>query len=281
MINCSCGRSVLKKGLNRHLKTPAHLKGLGAEEPNDNIEMEIDEGSVETEHLLEDEDYGIEDLNENDDYLADFGNDKFEKEVTKDELAEIKRETSILREKQKLDALKNKESKKFKKDIKEVKEDDDDIFSKDGSLLLGSEKRFLLAKVLQYKSIFKKELCKFKIKKTASCEEMKKYIEEMEIIVSIDSTEAFVMDGIYSALQMVEGVSSNTQLYDISGLSNILRSNLQFQSVCKQLYVKYGTFARCPPEGQLVFIVATSAYICRSVNLKRKQHERQHMGQPV
>ena len=271
MINCSCGRSVLKKGLNRHLKTPAHLKGLGAEEPNDNIEMEIDEGSVETEHLLEDEDYGIEDLNENDDYLADFGNDKFEKEVTKDELAEVKRETSILREKQKLDALKNKESKKFKKDIKEVKEDDDDIFSKEGSELLGSEKRIFLKKIQQYKFLFKNELKGFKIKKNATNDELKAYITECEAIVSLDGTEQFVLDGLYQAIAVVEGVTTLTQDWDISGLSQMLKSNLQFQQLAKLLFVKYNTFSKVAPEYQATFIVLTTAYICKMGNSQRKR----------
>ena len=138
-------------------------------------------------------------------------------------------------------------------------------------IIVGNYKRLLLAKVLQYKTIFKKELSKFKVKKSASLTELQAYINEMEVIVSIDSTEAFVMDGIYQALQMIEGVSVNTQYYDISGLSIMLRSNLQFQQVCKQLYVKWGSFAKCPAEGQLVFILITTAYVCRTVNMKRKQ----------
>ena len=69
MITCSCGRSVLKKGMNRHLQTSAHLNALNSlgKEPisgENNIKMEFgEETDNESEQLLQDEDYGIEDLN--------------------------------------------------------------------------------------------------------------------------------------------------------------------------------------------------------------------------
>ena len=100
--------------------------------------------------------------------------------------------------------------------------------------------------------------------------ELQSYVDEMEVIVSIDSTEKFIMDSFFASVQMVEGVSAYTQNYDITGLSNILKNNISFQSVAKQLYVKYGSFAKCPPEGQAIFILVTSMYICTQVNRKRK-----------
>jgi hypothetical protein len=71
-------------------------------------------------------------------------------------------------------------------------------------------------------------------------------------------------------MKVIEGASSYTR-YNISGLSDILRNNKQFHSLCKQLYIKYNTFARIDPEYQLLFLVATSAYICRQKNIGRSQ----------
>ena len=47
--------------------------------------------------------------------------------------------------------------------------------------------------------------------------------------------------------------------------------NPQFNTLIRQLYVKYGVFERIPPEHQLVLIVATSAYMCRNMNAKRNE----------
>ena len=275
MITCECGQSVLAKNLSRHKKSRAHSKHLG-EEPKEktkseeNIEIEIqedDDGSEESNVSVVD--YSDDDGN---DFLNEFSNDKFEQEKTKDELADMKKETQLLKEKLKLDALKEKEAKKFKKEVhKETGEDDNDMFSKEGSEILGLERRTLLKKVQQYKFLFPKELKGFKVKKTATVDELKSYIIEMEAIVSLDGTEKFVLDGLYQAVAVVEGVSSMTQDWDISGLHLMLKNNMQFQQLAKMLFVKYNTFSKVAPEYQAVFIVLTSAYICKVGNSQRKK----------
>jgi hypothetical protein len=64
---------------------------------------------------------------------------------------------------------------------------------------------------------------------------------------------------------MVEGFTIKTN-YNISGLSDLLKSNCEFHSLCKQLYLKYGSFNAISPEYKLIFLVATSAYVVRNKN---------------
>jgi hypothetical protein len=78
-----------------------------------------------------------------------------------------------------------------------------------------------------------------------------------------------VTEGILASLKIIEGVSARTK-YNVSGLSIILGSNPQFHSLVKQLYLKYGgNYASVPPEYQLVFLVATSSYICVQKNANK------------
>jgi hypothetical protein len=212
--------------------------------------------------------------------LAEFGNDRFELEPSKDDLRELKRESAMLKEKLKLDALKarEREARKFKKEVKHP-ENEDDIFSKEGSEIIGIEKRTLMKKLQQYKFLFPKELKGFKVKKGGSIEELQQYITECEAIVSLDGTERFVLDGLYHAIAVVEGVSAYTQDWDISGLSQLLKQNLQFQQLAKILFVKYNTFSKVAPEYQAVFIVLTTSYICKVGNSQRKKMAKQNMSQ--
>jgi hypothetical protein len=50
----------------------------------------------------------------------------------------------------------------------------------------------------------------------------------------------------------------------------LLQNNKQFNSLLKQLFLKYQVFSNVPPEYQLVLIVSTSAYICRNKNLNKE-----------
>jgi hypothetical protein len=53
-----------------------------------------------------------------------------------------------------------------------------------------------------------------------------------------------------------------------------LKSNKQFNVLCKSLFLKYGCYASIPPESQLIFIVFTSAYIVRQKNVNKKSISR-------
>ena len=106
--------------MSRHLTTGLHLRALEnqedkeetpekpkrvkmdveeAKEAKEDVNDDVEEEEEEEEELEDEPDFGLE---ENDDFLNDFCNDKFETEPTKDELAEIKKEAALLREKGKI-----------------------------------------------------------------------------------------------------------------------------------------------------------------------------------
>lgn len=177
-----------------------------------------------------------------------------------------------------------KTMKKATKEPKELKEPkkhyDDGFMSDEGSEILGREKRILLTKVRQYKNMFQDELKTFRIKKNATNQELKAFLDEMEVIVSTSNCDSFLTDGILNCIKLIEGVSSNTKKYNITGLSDMLKANKEFHNLIKQMYIKYGCFDNVPPEAQLVLIIATTAYICRSTNLKREELN-QYLNQPM
>jgi hypothetical protein len=121
-------------------------------------------------------------------------------------------------------------------DDESVLTDNRDLFSADKekpTLLFGKENLELLHKIKQYKVMFKEQLGKFRIKKRATTEELKNYIEEMDTIVNLASVDTFVIDAILATISTGETVTRGTR-YDISGLSGMLRMNPQFNLLAKQ-----------------------------------------------
>ena len=158
-------------------------------------------------------------------------------------------------------------------------EDDNSLFDDKGTELLGRDKRMLLSKIQQYKSLFPDELGKFKIKKNCSAEDLKLYLTEMESIVDTSSVEQFLTDSILQCIKMTEGLSSYTK-YDITGCADLLKANKQFHTLTKQMYIKYKVFNNVPPEYSLAVLVATTAYICKNKNTKKKEIE-SFLNQPI
>jgi hypothetical protein len=154
--------------------------------------------------------------------------------------------------------------------IKSHFEDDNSLFSEKGTEILGQEKRVLLSKIQQYKNLFPDELKRFKIKKNCSTQDLQLYLEEMEVIVNTDSVEQFLTDSIIQCIKLTEGISSYTK-YDISGCADILKSNKQFHTLCKQLYIKYKVFSNIPPEWSIIILVSTTAYMCKVKNSRKKE----------
>jgi hypothetical protein len=69
-------------------------------------------------------------------------------------------------------------------------------------------------------------------------------------------------------VRIIEGPLAKTKSLNIKGLADMLKANTQFHRLTKQLYIKYKIFSAIDPEYQLMFLVATSAYICKCKNDK-------------
>ena len=236
-----------------------------------------------------------EDNNQDDDFLADLNNVNFREPPTKEELKEKERIQKEIEKSQQKAAKAEKKSRldldsifkrakaqsvpKTPKPQKSQYEDDNSLFDDKGTELLGRDKRMLLSKIQQYKSLFPDELGKFKIKKNCSAEDLKLYLTEMESIVDTSSVEQFLTDSILQCIKMTEGLSSYTK-YDITGCADLLKANKQFHTLTKQMYIKYKVFNNVPPEYSLAVLVATTAYICKNKNTKKKEIE-SFLSQPI
>ena len=253
----------------KHIESEKHLKLFNnhnnqstLEEPRINNEETAAEVNEEEEPVEEETDEK-EELNRTDenDFLDDLTFSNFQKE--KDE--KLKEQEFVKMEKDL-----QKELKRQPKEPKQPKiPESDELYSNTPTEILGADRLVLIHKIKQYKLLFKDELKSFKIKKNPSITELKSYIDEMDTIVNTTNCDNFITDSILQSIRIIEGVSSNTKNYNITGLSEILKNNPQFNTLVKQLYLKYGVFSKMPPESQLLFIVITSAYVCRNVNMKR------------
>ena len=172
-----------------------------------------------------------------------------------------------------------KESKMLARPKKSKYEDDSSLFDDQGTELIGREKRVLLSKIQQYKNLFPEELSKFKIKKNCSTSDLQLYLSEMESIVDTSSVEQFLSDSIIQCIKLTEGISTYTR-YDITGCADLLKSNKQFHTLTKQMYIKYKVFDKVPPEWQLTILIATTAWMCKAKNAKKKEIEN-FLNQPI
>ena len=202
-----------------------------------------------------------------DNFLDDMQNDKYvseiqskkqtedrEKELIKDEKNEIRKNKMLISQQKKEESRKRYEEKHNKKDNETENETENE------TQILGKDKRQLIAKINSYKQLFPDELKTFKIKKNPTIEELQNYIEEIQVIIEIGNVESFVLDGILQSLKMCEGFTVNKK-YDITGLSDLLKMNKQFNNLAKQLMLKYSCFMNTPPEYQLIMLVMSSSYI--------------------
>ena len=223
---------------------------------------------------------------DNDDFLADLSNDKFvsKKEVELSDKERKKRDKeqeqydkkqARLFRKQEADE-KRAEKLKVKQEKQALKEavlDDKPSYNSslfvdsEGTQILGREKLELIAKINQYKLLFpdNKQIQHLKIKKGATIDELVLYLAECDAYISTSTVDKFVTDAILQTIKIGELVSCQTR-YNLTGLSDMLKKNLQFNSLCRQLYLKYKVFSNIPPENQLALIVVTSAWVCVQAN---------------
>lgn len=229
----------------------------------------IDEPIIEEEEVIPD--------NFDNDFLSELNNSNFQKELEEEENREanLKQQKELLKEqeRQRKEAEKyykqqQKEAEKRSEKVnKKIIESDNDLYS-DAAVLQGSEKIKLIHKVKQYKHLFPEipEIKNFKIKPNASENELKTYIIELETLSSINSVDAFLTDSILQCIKLIEVPTARTKNFNITGLSDLLKNNKQFHTLCKKLYLKYGCFDKIPDEYQLIILVSTTAYVCANKN---------------
>jgi hypothetical protein len=157
--------------------------------------------------------------------------------------------------------------------------ENNDLFDENGSEIIGRDRRLVINKLNQYRNLFPKELSKFKVKKGATIQELHAYLDEMATIVETSSYDNFLTDSILQAVKMLENGSKYTR-HDISGCADMLKANPQFNSLMKQMYVKYNVFHKIPCEIQLLLLVTTTAYICSTKN-KNKAHLESYLQEPL
>jgi len=212
---------------------------------------------------------------ESDPFLDELTNDNYQEPPTEREQRELEREFK--------EQIKEQTKAQKKHEIKEKKVNNimesGDLFDETGTEIIGRDRRVIINKMNQYKSLFPKELAKFKVKKGASIEELQAYLQEMSTIVECSSYDNFLSDSILQTIRLVEGGTKATR-YDITGCADMLKGNPQFNNLLKQLYVKYNVFTKIPPEIQMVLLISTTSYICLNKN-KNKHLMNEYLNQPV
>jgi len=231
------------------------------------------ESKLETipEKIENDESDIMPDLESNEPFLEELNTNYYVEPPTEHEKKEI--------EKQQKEASKhNKKQVKINEKVNSIYENND-LFDDNGSEIIGRDRRVIINKLNQYRNLFPKELSKFKVKKGASIQELQAYLDEMSTIVETSSYDNFLTDSILQAIKLIENGSKYTK-HDISGCAEMLKANPQFNSLMKQLFVKYNVFHKIPCEFQLLLLVTTTAYICSSKN-KNKAHLEAYLQEPV
>ena len=254
---CECGSVYRTCDKKRHLNTKNHLnfintKPVVEDNTEDNWGCDGDDNTSQTDFL--------DGLN-NDKYISQTEIDLQNKQIE----LERKEQEKINKQNTKM-YTSTRPVKNIRITHKEDVDDEDDLFSAKPTIIHGKEKLVLIKKCQSYKIMFKNELKTFKIKKNATAEELNNAIDEMQNIIECTSTDEFITEGILQSLKLVEGVTANYKNYNLSGLSDMLKLNPEFKSLCKQLYLKYGSFTNISPEYKMIFLVSTTAYIVKNKN---------------
>jgi hypothetical protein len=279
---CEC--DIRKNDFARHCNTKKHKDNLGK---NDTIQP-VSLGNISITESESDEEDDEED--EEGEYLGEFSNTNFNAPVVEPPkpiapppaLSSREKLQHLFQNKQRVESALPPFIKRRDNENSSVKSDE--LFSdKHQTKIVGREVRELLARVRQYKSIFKKELKTFKIKKNANARELQQYLDEMQSILDTQTQNDFMGQAIYQVLGIAEGISTRFRDYDVSGLTEMLRSSKEFNDILKVLSLKYsGNFGQVPPEAQMALILIGTAYICMSKNrMERRLNESFTMPQPM
>jgi hypothetical protein len=291
-ILCSCGKYICKNSIARHKKSAMHSKLLNksAENKNEDEDDDMYFDAEEKEENKNEDDENEDDENEDDDeddfnnlnfedsadFLTELHNDKFvnednnEKEDTeKKELKQIKMQKEKLKLENDIKKL-NESPKKSKKEI-----------INDNIEILGKNKRVLIAKITCYKNEFKEELKNLKIPKNPTEESLQRIIDECDTILNMSNIDKFILDGIFVALRIGENLTRTyLKLYDLTGLSEMLKNDPKFNKLCKILMIRYGCFSAIPEEYQLLFCILTTSWVCINKNRNRDKIN-EYLNEPI
>ena len=116
---------------------------------------------------------------ESDPFLDELTNEHYQEPPTEREQRELEREFKE-QIKEQTKAQRKHETRERK--VNNIMESND-LFDETGTEIIGRDRRVIINKMNQYKSLFPKELAKFKVKKGASIEELQAYLQEMSTIV--------------------------------------------------------------------------------------------------
>ena len=311
IINCECGDSYKFISKSSHLRAKKHtyfiknginnnvsINNTNINSSNMNIEKPEKPELKRNDYFNipinpEPSNFNLSSNNNIDDFLSEFHNDNFIPTPIEDKKTKKQREKEnennddnwMADIKQQLKEEK-KDEKKQEKIYKEQKKNYDDsikysdelnfhdkeIYSDKPTEILGQNKRVLMAKILQYKTVFPDELKGFKIKKDPTDSELEQYLLEAEIIVNTSSVENMITDLILNVIKMMEYASSYTKK-DLTGMAELLKEDKQFLQLTKLLYCKYSVFSKIPVEAQLILCIASKGVICIKKNDIKKKLE--------
>ena len=243
------------------------------------IEEPIIEEPIEIPESFEIDDNFLSELNSSN-YLKEQEDEQNKESILKQQKEQEKERIKQQKEQEKYMKEIEKEQAKINRSNKAKINNDNELYSDEGTHIQGKEKLIQLHKIKQYKTLFPEELKTFKIKPNCSINELKAYIDEMDIIVSTNNVDEFITDSILQCIKLLEIPTSRTKNFNITGLSDMLKSNKQFHQLCKKLYLKYGCFEKIPEEYQLLVLVSTTAYVCKNKNSGRNELE-QYLNEPI
>ena len=198
------------------------------------------------------------------DFLEEMQNDKYinEKEIEEKQDIEDKKQNEIDMKQNKIDSKITKAQKLEEKQqkLQEKLQEKENKINNESTEIIAKSKRHLLAKINKYKKLFKSELSDYKINKNASEDELKNHMTNIQDLLDSSEVDTYINDSIFHCIKMIEPFTSKTR-YDINGLSNMLKLNPQFNTMCQKLLLKYNCFNNTPIEYQFLMCISTSIYL--------------------
>ena len=197
-------------------------------------------------------------------FLDDMENGVFENPPTEKELLKNQKENEKMSKKE--EKQREQERKRLDKIMMQqpkVSQKQEPIDETDGE---GVDKIRLQIKIRKYIELFPDETKDFKMKKGATKEQLEEHIKELQIMSESGGIDTFLNDMIFECIKGAEQLSTNTTNYNVSGLSMLLKSNKNFNKLCKQLQLKYNLFVNVPIEIQLILIISTTSVLCMNKN---------------